>query len=239
MRYWCSTTIIEQSLEKKLFQAGLSELNQCELANDIGHEVMFIYSTPHSVIEKLRKQQSTPATGQEIDKIYIENRDLASKCKLAVADWRLNQLDQTCLIRLINNQPPKLSRREAAPEINALAGLITLKLIHEEPSILTTYLDLELKSYLSSLPPDSQYESRIRDSISIDQVLASWWDHNHHREASFEEATMNLRRAEQIQEDYDCITRQQDELKSLLKANSDLTMKVLVELAKHINPSEK
>ena len=113
-----------------------------------------------------------------------------------------------------------------------MTGLITLKIINEDASVLETYLDLELNSILLGQDPDSNYLSRLKASTTSDQLLLDWWESNLTREASFEEAQTNLYRVEQIQRDYDQLVDSQEDLRDLVRQSHSLTQQLLIQLAK-------
>ena len=133
-----------------------------------------------------------------------------------VSSWRLAHLDITSLIRLSNNEIPSLDRDIGFPGIRGLSGLITLNLLSENPEILECYLNLELKSCLLNLPPDSNYIGRLKQSTITDLVLKNWWEVNEERESSREEAMNNLSRLHQIQDDYDQLVQQRHALPGAL-----------------------
>ena len=231
MRFWCSATAIETCLQKSLQVAGLTPLDVSEITPEHLNDCLFIYTPPHEVLRQIKEKHSTAPSSQELQDLYKLLKNTVASCGRSIASWRLQQLDTTALIQLKNNNIPQLGSHIKPPTIQPLTGLITLKLINEDPSILVTYLDLELNSILLGQAPDSNYLSRLKASTTTDQILLDWWASNLEREASFEEAETNLYRIEQIQRDYDQLIDSREDLRDMVRQGNALTQQLLIQLA--------
>ena len=232
MRFWCSATAIEPCLKETLQAVGLEPLDISDVTPQQINPCLLIYTPPHIILQQIKEQHSTAPSGKDLKNLYTQLRNVVPSCEHSIASWRLQQLDTTALIRLLNNNEPRLGNEIEPPTIQPLTGLITLKIINEDASILETYLDLELNSILLGQDPDSNYLSRLKASTTSDQLLLDWWESNLTREASFEEAQTNLYRVEQIQRDYDQLVDSQEDLRDLVRQSHSLTQQLLIQLAK-------
>ena len=232
MRFWCSATAIDPCLQETLQMAGLIPLEAGDITPEQMNHCLLIYTSPHEVLQQIKEQQSTAPSSQELKGIYAQLRNIVASCSHSIASWRLQQLDITALIQLRNHNSPRLGSNIEPPPIRPLTGLITLKLINEEASILETYLDLELNSILLGQNPDSDYLSRLKASATTDQILLDWWETNLVREASFEEVQTNQHRIDQIQRDYDQLIDSREDLRDMLHQSNSLTQQLLIRLAK-------
>ena len=232
MRFWCSATVIEPCLKETLQAVGLEPLDISDITPQQINPCLLIYTPPHIVLQQIKERHSTAPSSQDLKDLYTQLRNIVLSCEHSIASWRLQQLDTTALIQLLNNNEPRLGSEIEQPTIQPLTGLITLKLINEDASVLETYLDLELNSILLGQVPDSNYLSRLKASTTTDQLLLDWWESNLEREASFEEAQTNLYRIEQIQRDYDQLIDSQEDLRDMVRQSNDVNQKLLIQLAK-------
>ena len=204
MHYWCSANAIDASLQNKLQGAGLLPISSKKTRAVNANEVLLIYSPPHKALEKLYADESTAIKSIDILRIYSEADELAKKYRNYACDWRLSELDNTSINRLRNNENPRITAGLCASTIKPLTGLVTWRLLTEEPKILDIYLNLELKSILFGLEADVNYIQRLKKLSSIDMILSDWSDiKNLDREACLEEVSTNLTRILQIQQEYD------------------------------------
>ena len=218
MQYWCSANAIDATLQNKLKSAGLLPINGKKIRDLNANEVLFIYSPPHKVLEKLYACESTAIKSVDISRMYSEAEELAKMCRNCACDWRLNALDSTSINRLHNNEKPRVDTSLYTSTIKPLTGLVTWRLLTEEPKILDIYLNLELNSILFGLEPDSNYIQRLEKVSSIDMILSDWSEiRNLDREASLEEVSTNLTRILQIQEEYDQLFIQNKQLLKITK----------------------
>ena len=216
MQYWYSTTDILSSLKDKLAKAGLKSLSSAN--TDIEPQnVLLIYSAPNQVLEQKRLEESTAITCDQIRAHYEELSLLSVKYKNISSSWRLNSLDSTSIRRLCNGENPQLDKSINFPSIKPLASLLTLEIARKEPKIVDIYLDLELKSCLFGLEADSNYVKRLSQSSLIDMALMDWWEVNLDREASFEEVRTSLNQLAQIQNNYECLVGENEQLKDSLR----------------------
>ena len=232
MKHWCSATTIASSLKSRLEAAGLSQVdwNECDSVDNRG--LILIYAPPDQILEQWRVESGTAATTHQIEEVFQSNANRSTQVSCCISSWRLGQLDSTSLIRLSNNEIPSLNQDTGFPGIRGLSGLITLNLLSEYPEILECYLNLELKSCLLNLAPDGDYLGRLKQSTITDLVLINWWEVNEERESSREEAISNLSRLHQIQEDYDQLVEQQEQLRQVLNQQNALSRRALSKLAR-------
>ena len=231
VKHWCCATTIASSLQSRLETAGLSQLNWNQYNSVDNHELILVYDPPDQILERWRIESATAASIQDIKNIFEWTETYSKGVSCCVSSWRLGHLDTTSLIRLSNNEIPSLDRDIGFPGIRGLSGLITLNLLSENPEILECYLNLELKSCLLNLPPDSNYIGRLKQSTITDLVLTNWWEVNEERESSREEAMENLSRLHQIQDDYDQLIEQQEQLRQVLNQQNSLSRRALTKLA--------
>ena len=232
MQYWYSTPNISASLQNKLVKAGLKPLSSAN-PNIESQNVLLIYSTPNQVLEQKRLEESTATRCDEIHEYYEMLSLLSSKYKNISSSWRLDLLDSTSIKRLCNGENPQLDKSINFPSLKPLTSLLTLAIAKKEPRIIDIYLDLELKSCLFGLEADSNYIQRLSQSSLIDLVLMDWWEVNLDREASFEEVRNSLNQLAQIQNDYECLIKDNERLKNLLrkqKSKNALLLKNIKEL---------
>jgi len=232
VKHWCSATTIASSLQSRLEAAGLMQLEWLEYDSIHNPEVILIYSPPDQILEQWRIESGTAASIQDINNLLklIDNHSKRVSC--CISSWRLDYLDSTSLTRLSNNEVPYLSNTIDFPEISALSGLITFNLLSENPEILEFYLNLELKSNLLNHKPDINYMNRLKKSAVSNRILKDWWKVNEQRESSQEEAVENLNRLHQIQEDYDQLVEQQEQLRQVLNQQNMLSRRALAKLAR-------
>ena len=216
MQYWYSTTDILSSLKDKLAKAGLKSLSSAN--TDIEPQnVLLIYSAPNQVLEQKRLEESTAITCDQIRAHYEELSLLSVKYKNISSSWRLNSLDSTSIRRLCNGENPQLDKSINFPSLKPLASLLTLGIARKEPRIVDIYLELELKSFLFGLEVDSNYVQRLSQCSLIDMALMDWWEVNLDREASFEEVRNSLNQLAQIQNNYECLVGENEQLQNSLR----------------------
>ena len=232
MQHWCSATAIATSLESKLQAAGLSEIKQSGKQTVDPSKCLLIYSPPDAILTDWRKQLSSSIKGVELDTVFQTTKKLSECCQYSCAEWRLSQLDTTSVLRIKQGNQIRLNAGTKPPDIQPLAGILTLKIIKKYPEILETYLDLELKSLLFALNPDSSYLQRIEEGSPIDLALQDWWYKNRAPEATLEETTEVLSQLHQFQQDYDQLVRQQEKLRSIISEQNLLNREALAKLAK-------
>jgi len=235
VKHWCSATTIASSLQSRLQSAGLMQLEWHEYDSIHNPEVILIYSPPDQVLEQWRIESGTTASIQDIKNLFKLIDTHSKRVSCCISSWRLDHLDTTSLIRLSNNEVPCLDNAIDFPEINALSGLITFNLLSENQEVFEFYLNLELKSYLLNHKPDIEYLNRLKKSAVSNRVLKDWWKINEQRETSQEEAVGNLKRLHQIQEDYDQLIEQQEQLRQVLNQQNMLSRRALTELARMRN----
>lgn len=236
MKYWISPSGIDLKLEEKLKAAGLKPFSQAN--NDIdAQEILLIYSAPDQVLNKRRVEDNTAVSVNDMLILYEKTLSLSDRYRKSSSGWRLNLLDITSICRFCNNETPQLDNITKFPSIQPLAGLLTQQIIKREPKIIDIYLDLELRSCLFGLEADSRYLHRLNDGSLTDLVLMDWWEANIDREAFYEEVMNNLAQLTQIQNDYDSLVVEIDELRQSrikqrttstlrLKENKDLKSKI-------------
>ena len=232
MQHWCSATTIATSLASKLQAAGLSELKQIECQRIDPTQCLLIYSAPDQILTDWREQLSSSVESVELCMVFERLNKLGKHCQNCCAEWRLNELDITLLTRMKQGDNPRIDTNASPPYVQPLAGILTRRIIEQYPEILETYLDLELKSLLFGLEPDSHYIQRLDGSSLIDLALQDWWYKNREQEGSFEETTATLAQLHQCQQDYDQLVRQQEKLRAMLKEQNQLNRKTLAKLAK-------
>ena len=232
VKHWCSATAIASSLQSRLKAAGLVQLEWNEYESTHNPEVILIYAPPDQILEQWRIESGTAASIQQIKNVFDLTDNYSKEVSCCISSWRLSHLDITALVRLSKEDIPFLDKNTGFPKIQALTGLITLNLLRENPEILDCYLNLELKSCLLNLEPDGNYLKRLRKSSITDQVLANWWELNEERETSWEEAKGNLNRLHQIQEDYDQLIEQQEQLRRVLNQQNMLSRRAVTKLAR-------
>ena len=216
MQYWYSTTNILSSLQGKLDKVGLKPLTSVNSDNE-PQNVLLIYSAPNQVLEQKRLEESTAITCNKIRAYYEELSLLSTKYKNISSSWRLNSLDSTSIRRLCNGEDPQLDKNINFPSPKPLSSLLSLEIARKEPRIIEIYLDLELKSCLFGLEADSKYIQRLRQRSLIDLALMDWWEVNLDREASFEEVRNSLNQLAQIQNNYECLVRENERLQESLR----------------------
>ena len=192
-----------------------------------------IYSPPDQLLEQWRTREDTPVQSSDLRKIFQQQfryTKLGARC---AADWRLNCLDTTSLLRLIQRQQPRLELSTPYPEASPIASLVSLQLFKESPDVLENYLNLELHAELFGLQPDSDYVLRLQSRSLTDLLLTDWWQVNAERECSREQADSNLFRMQQIQNDFDRILQEHSDVRSLLQDQNKFSRDLLTHIAKH------
>ena len=233
MRHWCSAIEVTPRLKNKLIAAGLEAAPLTQVEKLDPGEILLIYSPPDQLLEQWRLAEDTPLQSSELNKIFQQLSQCSRRGASCAASWRLNELDSTHLLRLVQNQQPRLDPTTAYPEASPISGLITLQLLSESPEILDHYLNLELKAELFGLQPDSDYIQRLQTRTSADLLLTDWWQQNSERECSREQANSNLLRMQQIQDDFDRVLNNQARVRSLLRDQNKLSRELLTQIAKH------
>ena len=237
MKYWISPSGIDLTLEEKLRAAGLKPFSEANNDIDIdAQEILLIYSAPDQALNKRRVEDNTAVTVNDMLILYDKTLSLSNRYRKSSSGWRLNLLDTTSICRFCNDETPQLDNIKF-PSIQPLAGLLTQEIIKREPKINDIYLDLELRSCLFGLEADSRYLHRLNDASLTDLVLMDWWEANIDREAFHEEVMNNLAQLTQIQNDFDTLVVEIDELRQSrikqrttstlrLKENKDLKSKI-------------
>ena len=229
MQYWYSISNISASLQDKLAKAGLKPLSSAN--PDIEPQnVLLIYSAPNQVLEQKRLEESTATKCDEIHVHYEELSLLSLKYKNISSSWRLDLLDITSIRRLCNGEDPQLDKSNNFPSLKPLSSLLTLAIAKKEPRIIDIYLNLELKSCLFGLEADSNYIQRLIQSSLTDLVLMDWWEVNLDREASFEEVRNSVNQLAQIQNDYESLMKDNEQLKNLLRKQKSKNALLLDEI---------
>ena len=82
-----------------------------------------------------------------------------------IAEWRIRNLDKSTIKQILEGQKVQNRDADIFPAVQPLAGLITIKLMQEQPDILQNYLDLELKGLTLGGTADSNYLKRVEHSI--------------------------------------------------------------------------
>ena len=232
MQHWCSATAISTSLESKLQAAGLSEVKQIDNKIIDPSQCLLIYNVPHVILTVWRKRLSTSVKSVELDSVFKTIKKLGQYCQYSCAEWRLSKLDTTSILRMKKGMQPCLDASISPPDIQPLAGILTLKIIKEHPEIIETYQDLELKSFLFGLSADSSYIRRLEDSSPINLALEDWWYKNREQEGTFEENEATLAQLQQCQHDYDELIRKQEKLRGIISDQNSLNREILMKLAK-------
>ena len=228
MHCWASSFSISNSLKERLEALGVTQDNPD--ANQEDHSgLLLVYSPPDQIISRWRLEQETPPELRQIAEGF--KRLSSIRATIKIAEWRLNSLDNTSIIRLLNGEQVALSPISTKPTIKPLAGLITLKMLQEEPDILSTYQDFELQSMLLGDTADSHYLRRIDQSICCDILFQDWWMVNEDRETSHEDSLLNLERLHQVQREYDDVREQLDAVEELMQQQNHLVRKTLVKFS--------
>ena len=229
MQYWIAPSGIKSTLEEKLKSAGLKPFSQANVDINLDdQEILLIYSAPDQILNRKRVEDSTATSISDMLILYEKTLSLSKRYRRSSSDWRLELLDTTSICRFCNNETPHLDNITNFPNIPPLAGLLTQEIIKKEPKIIDIYLDLELKSCLFGLKADSGYLQRLNNSSLTDLALMDWWEINIDREAFHEEVMNNLAQLTQIQNDYDSLVVEMDELRQSrikLRENSTLRLK--------------
>jgi len=232
MQHWCSATAISTSLESKLKAAGLSEVKQIENKIIDPSNCLLIYAVPDVILADWRKRLSTCVKSIELDSVFKTIKKLGEHCQYSCAEWRLNKLDTTSILRMKQGMHPWLDASISPPDIQPLAGILTTKIIKEYPEILETYQDLELKSLLFGLDADSRYMRRLEDSSAVNLALQDWWYKSREQEGTFEEIEATLAQLQQCQYDYEQLIRKQEKLRSTISNQNSINLEILTKLAK-------
>jgi hypothetical protein len=232
VKHWCSAIDVAPGLNEKLTAAGLEAAQLADVKELDPSELLLIYSPPDQLLEQWRTREDTPVQSADLRQIYQQQfayTELGARC---AADWRLNDLDTTSLLRLIQRQQPRLELSTPYPEASPIASLVSLQLFKESPDVLENYLNLELHAELFGLQPDSDYIQRLQTRSLTDLLLTDWWQVNAERECSREQADSNLLRMQQVQNDFDRILQEQSGVRSLLQDQNKLSRDLLTQLAK-------
>ncbi len=228
MQYWIAPSGIKSTLEEKLKSAGLKPFSQANVDINVdAQEILLIYSAPDQILNRKRVEDSTATSISDMLVLYEKTLSLSKRYRRSSSDWRLDLLDTTSICRFCNNETPHLDNITNFPNIPPLAGLLTQEIIKREHKIIEIYLDLELRSCLFGLEADSRYLHRLNDGSLTDLVLMDWWESNIDREAFYEEVMNNLAQLTQIQNDYDSLVAEIDELrKSRIKQRTNSTLRL-------------
>ena len=232
MKHWCSALDVAPGLKEKLTAAGLEAAQLADVEELDASELLLIYSPPDQLLEQWRTREDTPVQSSDLRQIFQQQFLCTKQGARCAASWRLNHLDTTSLLRLIQRQQPRLDLSTPHPEASPIASLITLQLLKESPDVLENYLNLELHAELFGLQPDSDYIQRLQTRSLTDLLLTDWWQVNAERECSREQADSNLLRMQQVQNDFDRILQEQSGVRSLLQDQNKLSRDLLTQLAK-------
>ena len=186
MHCWTSSFSISNSLKERLGSLGVRQYDPDSNDSDEAN-LLLLYSPPDQIISRWRIEQETPPEFHHIIKSFEKFIDF--NATITIAEWRLDALDDTSIIRLLNGEQVILPSSSTIPIIKPLAGLITQKMLQEESKLLNIYLDLELKSMLLGDTADNHYLRRINQSICADILFQDWWTkhytirpHNHNQQ---------------------------------------------------------
>ena len=232
MKHWCSALEVAPGLQDKLTAAGLKAASLADSEELDPSEILLIYSPPDQLLEQWRTHEDTPVQSSDLRHIFQQLSQFRTQGARCAASWRLNLLDTTSLMRLIQNEQPCLERTTPYPEVSPISGVVALQLLKESPELLDHYLNLELHAELFGLMPDSDYIQRLQSKTLADLLLKDWWQVNAERECSREQADSNLFRMQQIQEDFDRILQEQADVRSLLHDQNNLSRDLLTQIAK-------
>ena len=232
MKHWCSAIDVAPGLRQKLTAAGLEAAKPADVQELDPSELLVIYSPPDQLLEQWRTREDTPVQRADLRQIFQQLFQYTKQGASCAASWRLDYLDTTSLLRLIQNERPRLERSTPYPEASPIASVIALQLFKESPEVLENYLNLELHAELFGLRPDSDYIQRLQTRSLTDLLLTDWWQANAERECSREQADSNLFRMQQIQDDFDRILQEQSGVRSLLQNQNKLSRDLLTHIAK-------
>jgi len=232
VKHWCSAIDVAPGLKQKLTAAGLEAAQPADVQELEPREFLVIYSPPDQLLEQWRTREDTPVQSSDLRQIFQQLFHYTKKGARCAAGWRLNCLDTTSLLRLIQNEQPRLELSTPYPEASPIASIIALQLFKESPEVLENYLNLELHAELFGLKPDSDYIQRLQTRSLTDLLLTDWWQANAQRECSREQADSNLFRMQQIQDDFDRILQEQSGVRSLLQDQNKLSRDLLTRIAK-------
>ena len=232
MKHWCSALDVAPGLKEKLTAAGLEAAQLADVEELDPNGLLLIYSPPDQLLEQWRTREDTPVQSSDLRQIFQQQFLCTKQGARCAASWRLNHLDTTSLLRLIQRQQPRLDLSTPHPEASPIASLITLQLLKESPDVLENYLNIELHAELFGLQPDSDYIQRLQTRSLTDLLLTDWWQVNAERECSREQADSNLLRMQQVQNDFDQILQEQSAVRSLLQDQNKLSRDLLTQLAK-------
>lgn len=231
MLCWNAAFPIDASLEQRLGELGIAKgIHQKESQAD--EKSIFIYAPPDQILSDWRIHQETPPRLEDISKRFNKHREMNSNC-IFIAEWRIRTLDKTTIRQILQGHEVQSRDAEIFPVVQPLAGLITIKLIQEQPDILENYQDLELKGLTLGGGADSNYLKRVENSICSDLIAEDWWLVNAQRESSYEESTLNLERMQQVHKEYEKARDDVDALESLLHKQNSLTRQTISKLIKN------
>lgn len=231
MLCWNAAFPIDASLEQRLAELGIAKGNH-QKEWQVDEKSIFIYAPPDQILSDWRINQETPPRVEDISKRFNEHREMHSNC-IFIAEWRIRTLDKTTIRQILQGQEVQSRDAEIFPIVQPLAGLITIKLIQEQPDILENYQDLELKGLTLGGGADSNYLKRVENSICSDLIAEDWWLVNAHRESSYEESTLNLERMQQVHKEYEKARDDVEALESLLRKQNSLTRQTISKLLKN------
>ena len=236
MHCWNAAFPIDASLEQRLEELGIAKGFQ-QIGSTIEEKTIFIYAPPDQILSDWRIRQETPPKVEELSKGFNEHKKMNCNC-IFIAEWRIRNLDKSTIKQILEGQKVQNRDADIFPAVQPLSGLITIKLMQEQPDILQNYLDLELKGLTLGGTADSHYIKRVEQSICCDLIAEDWWLVNSERESSYEESTLNLERMQQIHQEYEQARDDVDALEKLLHKQNSLTRQTISKLMKNIEHND-
>lgn len=168
------------ALVKRLRDAGIEALTQQFPVQDTSGVPpirLWIYDSPDRVLHHWRQQADPPRLHQLREGFQILLAQAPATAMISV--WRLEQLDPASIQHWLSDLPGQASHpgviAAEPPPIDPLAAQLVLTLLQEQPALLDSYLDLELRSELVGTTPDSRYLERLQMSVSATSLLGHWW----------------------------------------------------------------
>ena len=236
MHCWDAAFPIDASLEQRLKDLGITKGFQ-QLESTIEEKTIFIYAPPDQILSEWRIRQETPPRVEELSKRFNEHRKMNPNC-IFIAEWRIRSLDKSTIKQILDGHNVQNRDANIFPAIQPLAGLITVKLMQEQPDILQNYQDLELKGLTLGGSADSNYLKRVEHSICCDLIAEDWWLVNSQRESSYEESTLKLERMQQIHQEYEQARDDVDALEKLLHKQNSLIRQTISKLMKSVEHND-
>lgn len=236
MHCWNAAFPIDTSLERRLEELGIAKGSQ-QKEEQPEETSIFIYAPPDQILSDWRIRQETPPRVEELSRGFNAYKTMNRNC-IFIAEWRIRGLDKTTIRQILQDQTMQSREADIFPAVQPLAGLITIKLMQEQPDILQNYQDLELKGLTLGGKADSNYLRRVEDSICCDLIAEDWWLVNSQRESSHEESTLNLERMQQIHREYEEARNDVDALEKLLHRQNGLTRQTISKLMKRIEHND-